>query len=187
MMSQRKTPEGGYRGLRGLSKASFTWKDPSDPSKPTSGVFPRGLSLGHHWRSIVYLVHNKWIGVLQLNLDIVGFLHLFFGPNYPEWKGSCLLLDWRVCMILHKKNVGISLINGILFIADKVKERKRLVQRYGYQGAGIINIQWIYPPLNWPVRPIAWPTHRLGDRPPQRLHQWKLQLTCALLDSHELW
>ena len=35
----------------------------------------------------------------------------------------------------------IFLINGILFIADKVKERKRLVQRYGYQGAGIINIQ----------------------------------------------
>ena len=39
-----------------------------------------------------------------------------------------------------KKNSGISLILGILFIADKVKERKRLVQRYGYQGAGIINI-----------------------------------------------
>ena len=38
------------------------------------------------------------------------------------------------------KNSGISLIHGILFIADKVKERKRLVQRYGYQGAGIINI-----------------------------------------------
>ena len=44
-------------------------------------------------------------------------------------------------MILHTKNSGISLIHGILFIAEKVKERKRLVQRYGYQGAGIINIQ----------------------------------------------
>ena len=32
MMSQGKTPKkdppGGYKGLRGLSKASFTWKDP---------------------------------------------------------------------------------------------------------------------------------------------------------------
>ena len=48
-------PEGVYRGLRVLSKASLTWKDSSDPCKPTSGVFPRGLSLGHHWRSIVYM------------------------------------------------------------------------------------------------------------------------------------
>ena len=39
-----------YGGLRGLSKASFTWKDPSD-----SGVFPWGSSLEHHWRSIVYV------------------------------------------------------------------------------------------------------------------------------------
>jgi hypothetical protein len=41
----RKDPEGDYRGLRGLSKTHFTWKDPSDLSKPTSGVFPRDLSL----------------------------------------------------------------------------------------------------------------------------------------------
>ena len=75
-------------------------------------------------------------------------------------------------MILHTKNSGISLIHGILFIADKVKERKRLVQRYGYQGAGIINIQRIYPPLNGP---FFQPTHRLGYGPPQRLCQWKLQ------------
>ena len=83
-------------------------------------------------------------------------------------------MDWRVCMILHTKNSGISLIHGILFIAEKVKERKRLVQRYGYQGAGIINIQWIYPPLNGP---ISQPTHWLGYGSPQRLRQWKLQLT----------
>ena len=33
------------------------WKDPSDPCYllPPLGVFPRGLSLGHHWRSIVYI------------------------------------------------------------------------------------------------------------------------------------
>ena len=60
-----KTSEGGYRGLRGLSKASITWKDPSDPSKPTSGVFQRGLSLGHHWLSIVYVFFH---GSRSLNL-----------------------------------------------------------------------------------------------------------------------
>ena len=56
MMSQGKTPKkdppGGYKGLRGLSKASFTWKYPPDPSKPTWGglskvSFP-GTSLTVH-------------------------------------------------------------------------------------------------------------------------------------------
>ena len=37
-----------YRSLRGLFKASFIWKDTSDLCKPSSGVFPRSLSLGHH-------------------------------------------------------------------------------------------------------------------------------------------
>ena len=35
-------PKGVYRGLRGVSKAFVTWKDPSDPCKPPwgGGAFP---------------------------------------------------------------------------------------------------------------------------------------------------
>ena len=49
MMFQGKTsweePKGVYRGL---SKAYFTLKDPSDHFKSPLGVFLRGLSLEHH-------------------------------------------------------------------------------------------------------------------------------------------
>ena len=57
-----KTPRGLYSCLRGLSKASFIWKDASDPCKPTPGAFPRSLSQGHHWRSIVYLALTFCLG-----------------------------------------------------------------------------------------------------------------------------
>ena len=45
-----KHPQGGFTGgLRGVSKESFTWKDPSDPCKPSlsKGLFP-GTSLTVH-------------------------------------------------------------------------------------------------------------------------------------------
>ena len=47
-----KEPKGVYRGL---FKAYFTLKDPSDHFNNPLGVFLRGLSLEHHWRSIVYV------------------------------------------------------------------------------------------------------------------------------------
>ena len=50
-----KTPGWVYRGLKGLPRWNMPWKDPSDHCKPLWGVFPRGLSLGHHWRCRLYL------------------------------------------------------------------------------------------------------------------------------------
>ena len=77
MMSQWKTPwkdprgRGVWRGLRGLFKASFTWEGPSDLYKAPSGVFPRGPSLGHHWRFIVYA------GTSQIHFYHYHFIQIF--------------------------------------------------------------------------------------------------------------
>ena len=78
-----KTPKGVYRGL--LSKASFTWKDSSNPCKPTSGVFPMGLSLVHHWRFIVY--KNTWaperLGTCDLGaISLLLIFHLPYSRNF---------------------------------------------------------------------------------------------------------
>ena len=45
-----KDPRKGFKmSLMGLFKKTLNWKDPSDPCKSPSGVFPRGgLSLEHH-------------------------------------------------------------------------------------------------------------------------------------------
>ena len=51
-----KIPEGVYRDQRGLSKASFTWKDPSDTCKLPFWGFPWVLSLRCHWLFIAYMV-----------------------------------------------------------------------------------------------------------------------------------
>ena len=43
----RKDPLERLGVSEGSVEATFTWKDPSEASK-TPGVFPRGLSMGHH-------------------------------------------------------------------------------------------------------------------------------------------
>ena len=48
MIFQGKTPEEDLQGLRGLSEAPFTLKDPLDTCKAHSGVCLRSLFLGHH-------------------------------------------------------------------------------------------------------------------------------------------
>ena len=52
-----KTLKGVYRGLTGLSKAPE--RTPQTLVNPLSGVFSRGLSLGHHWQTIVAQCSKK--------------------------------------------------------------------------------------------------------------------------------
>ena len=61
-----KHPSKGFKmSLMGLSKITLNWKDPSDPCKSPLGVFPRGgLSLEHHWQSIVYIL--VWLYLIFL-------------------------------------------------------------------------------------------------------------------------
>ena len=64
-----------------------------------------------------------------------------FWPKLSRVKRLMFAVALKSMYDFAQKILAFSLIHGILFIADKIKERKRLVQRYGYQGAGIINIQ----------------------------------------------
>jgi hypothetical protein len=64
-----------------------------------------------------------------------------FWPKLSRVKKLMFAVGLKTMYDFVHKNTSISLIFGILFI-EKVKERKRLVQRYGYQGAGIIKIQF---------------------------------------------
>ena len=47
-----KTPKVGLQGSEGSFQVKDALERPSDPS----GVFLRGLSLGHHWRSVLYML-----------------------------------------------------------------------------------------------------------------------------------
>ena len=72
------------------------WKDFSDPCNPPSGVFSRGLSLGHHWRSIVYTATKcNELNFINLSLflmlcepAIASILLITFWGLFPE----CTLL-----------------------------------------------------------------------------------------------
>ena len=81
--SLRKTPEGVYKNMRGLSKASFIWKDPSDPCNPPLEIF-----LGHHWRSIVYVF---WLYKnLSLRSSSFSLLHHHTGARPYIWNYDLL-------------------------------------------------------------------------------------------------
>jgi hypothetical protein len=97
MMSQGKTPwkdpKADYRDLRGLSKASFTWKDSSDPCNPPP---PWGLSKGS-FSGTLLTVHSVHHCTCAFSNRAVICMHLCFCKTLSQ---NCPLGEIRLILAL---------------------------------------------------------------------------------------
>ena len=153
-----KAPQGGFRGLRGLSNASFTWKDPSDLCKLSLGVFPRVLDIIDGVYCMVsiqerfVLKSGLWWRAFSRHMDSckngLWFLNLIFSVLAKNEAETTLKKKQQELLSEGKKQGGMHASEDHL---KKAKILNREVDPVQILLLDIIGTPFIGTPVTWPI------------------------------------